>query len=94
MFLLRSGLRFSFQALLVPEPRVRKRPLSLTKMPCFGEGKNTFNSFDGVFANFFSIENIDYQNRNKERMSAVPFAMFCVSSLLEHTIWHDSIVEV
>ena len=32
MFLLRSGLRFSFQALEVPEPRVRKRPFSLTKM--------------------------------------------------------------
>ena len=30
MFLLRSGLRFSFRALEVPEPRVRKRPLSLT----------------------------------------------------------------
>ena len=29
MFLLRSGLRFSFRALEVPEPRVRKRPLSL-----------------------------------------------------------------
>ena len=26
MFLLRSGLRFSFRALEVPEPRVRKRP--------------------------------------------------------------------
>ena len=32
MFLLRSGLRFSFQALEVPKPRVRKRPLSLSKM--------------------------------------------------------------
>ena len=30
MFLLRSGLRFSFWALEVPEPRVRKRPLSIT----------------------------------------------------------------
>ena len=30
MFLLRSGLRFSFRPLEVPEPRVRKRPLSLT----------------------------------------------------------------
>ena len=29
MFLLRSGLRFSFWALEVPEPRVRKMPLSL-----------------------------------------------------------------
>ena len=29
MFLLRSDLRFLFQALEVPEPRVRKRPLSL-----------------------------------------------------------------
>ena len=26
MFLLKSGLRFSFRALEVPEPRVRKRP--------------------------------------------------------------------
>ena len=32
MFVLRSGLRFSFRALEVPESRVRKRPLSLTKM--------------------------------------------------------------
>ena len=32
MFLLRSGLRFSFRALEVPELRVRKRPLSLTNM--------------------------------------------------------------
>ena len=32
MFLLKSGLRFSFWALEVPEPRVRKRPLSLTNM--------------------------------------------------------------
>ena len=32
MFLLRSGLRFSFRALEVPDPRVRKRPLSLTNM--------------------------------------------------------------
>ena len=31
MFLFRSGLRFSFRALEVPEQRVRKRPLSLTK---------------------------------------------------------------
>ena len=30
MFLLRSGLRFLFRALEVPDPRVRKRPLSLT----------------------------------------------------------------
>ena len=30
MFVFRSGLRFSFRALEVPEPRVRKRPLSLT----------------------------------------------------------------
>ena len=30
MFGLRSGLRFSFRALEVPEPRVRKRPLSPT----------------------------------------------------------------
>merc|ERR1712214_252137 len=27
MFVFRSGLRFSFQALEVPKPRVRKRPL-------------------------------------------------------------------
>ena len=27
MFVFRSGLRFSFRALEVPEPRVRKRPL-------------------------------------------------------------------
>ena len=32
IFVLRSGLRFSFWALEVPEPRVRKRPLSLTNM--------------------------------------------------------------
>ena len=32
MFLLRSGLRFSFRALEVPEPRVRKRPLSLSNV--------------------------------------------------------------
>ena len=31
----RSSLRFSFQALEVPEPRVRKRPFSLTKMTFF-----------------------------------------------------------
>ena len=37
MFVFRSGLRFSFRALEVPEPRVRKRPSSLTKM--------TFSSF-------------------------------------------------
>ena len=30
MFVFRSGLRFSFRALKVPEPRVRKRPLSPT----------------------------------------------------------------
>ena len=30
MFVFRSGLRFLFRALEVPEPRVRKRPLSLT----------------------------------------------------------------
>ena len=29
MFVFRSGLRFLFQALEVPEPRVRKRPLYL-----------------------------------------------------------------
>ena len=33
MFLLRSGLRFSFRALEVPELRVRKRPLSLLIWP-------------------------------------------------------------
>ena len=32
MFLLRSGLTFSFWALEVPEPRVRKRPFSLTEI--------------------------------------------------------------
>ena len=32
MFVFKSGLRFSFRALEVPEPRVRKRPFSLTKM--------------------------------------------------------------
>ena len=32
MFVFRSGLRFSFQALEVPESRVRKRSFSLTKM--------------------------------------------------------------
>ena len=32
MFVFRSGLSFSFRALEVPEPRVRKRPLSLTNM--------------------------------------------------------------
>ena len=32
MFVFRSGLRFSFQALEVPKPRMRKRPFSLTKM--------------------------------------------------------------
>ena len=31
MFVFRSGLRFSFRALEVPQPRVRKRPFSLTK---------------------------------------------------------------
>ena len=31
MFVLRSGLRFSFRALEVPKPRVRKRSFSLTK---------------------------------------------------------------
>ena len=31
MFVFRSGLRFSFRALVVPEPRVRKRSFSLTK---------------------------------------------------------------
>ena len=30
MFVFRSGLRFSFWALEVPDPGVRKRPLSLT----------------------------------------------------------------
>ena len=30
MFVFRSGLRFLFRALEVPEPRVRKRPLSPT----------------------------------------------------------------
>ena len=29
MFVFRSGLRFSFRTLEVPEPRVRKMPLSL-----------------------------------------------------------------
>ena len=33
MFLLRSGLRFSFRALEVPQPRMRKRPLSLLIWP-------------------------------------------------------------
>ena len=32
MFVFRSGHRFSFRALEVPEPRVRKRSFSLTKM--------------------------------------------------------------
>ena len=32
VFVFRSGLRFSFRALEVPQPRVRKRPFSLTKM--------------------------------------------------------------
>ena len=32
MFVSRSGLRFSFRALEVPEPRVRKRPFSLTEI--------------------------------------------------------------
>ena len=32
MFGFRSGLRFSFRALEVPQPRVRKKPFSLTKM--------------------------------------------------------------
>ena len=32
MFPLRSGLRFLFRSLDVPEPRVRKRPLSLSKV--------------------------------------------------------------
>ena len=36
MFVLRSGLRFSFWALEVPFPRVRKRPISLTKMKWSG----------------------------------------------------------
>ena len=33
MLLLKCGLRFSFRALEVPEPRVRKRPLSLLIWP-------------------------------------------------------------
>ena len=32
MFVFRGGLRFSFGALEVPEPRVRKRSFSLAKM--------------------------------------------------------------
>ena len=32
MFVLSSGLRFSFRALELPKPRVRKRSFSLTKM--------------------------------------------------------------
>ena len=32
MFVFRSGLRFSFRALEVPGPRMRKRLFSLTKM--------------------------------------------------------------
>ena len=33
MFLLRSGLRFSFRALKVPQPKVRKRPFLLRCCP-------------------------------------------------------------
>ena len=35
MFVFSGGLRFSFQALKVPKPRVRKKAFSLTKMTFF-----------------------------------------------------------
>ena len=45
MFVLRSGLRFSFRALEVPEPRVRKRPLLPTNSD--GDGGVTEENYEG-----------------------------------------------
>ena len=54
MFLLRSGLRFSFGALEVPEPRVRKMPLLLLIWPFphsrfESEGKALLVGESGIF---------------------------------------------
>ena len=48
MFVFRSGLRFSFRALEVPEPRVRKRPLSPTN--------KARKSKKFTMGNFFSLD--------------------------------------
>ena len=50
MFVFRSGLRFLFRALEVPEPRMRKRPFSFTKMETWkaveGSQGNTHRGYD------------------------------------------------
>ena len=57
MFVFRSGLRFSFRALEVPEPRVRKRPLSLTSFlfQMETEGEEEYGEDNGLIA----LEEID-----------------------------------
>ena len=46
MFLLRSGLRFLFWALEVPQPRVRKISFSLTKMTFSSLYRQTDRQYD------------------------------------------------
>ena len=46
MLILRSGLRFLFWALEVPQPRVRKRSFSLTKMTFSSLYRQTDRQYD------------------------------------------------
>ena len=46
MFILRSGLRFLFWALVVPQPRVRKMSFSLTKMTFSSLYRQTDRQYD------------------------------------------------
>ena len=46
MLMLRSGLRFLFWALEVPQPRVRKRSFSLTKMTFSSLYRQTDRQYD------------------------------------------------
>ena len=48
MFVFRSGLRFLFRALEVPEPRMRKRPFSFTKMETWLKGVKEIHTEDMI----------------------------------------------
>ena len=56
MFLLRSGLRFSFRPLQVPEPRVRKRPLSPSTVAFSSLSDRALSVLETKITDHFSIQ--------------------------------------
>ena len=71
MFVFRSGLRFSFRALEVPQPRVRKRPFSLTKKI----HRDKFNESQSMFLPLLCPVSLDYFACNAKANTKILFTI-------------------